>query len=172
MGDAGSQSVGAPRAGPGRAWTGAFGCGRLGGIMSGSLGRDGDEGVSPVGRRPAQNLRPWRPGQSGNPRGRSPVIAEVQALARQHTVTAVETLVHIMLRGKSESARAAAASTILDRGWGRAPLTVTGPDGERVLPRPEDLVRLSDIQLARVIAVVTEVLDDGAESGEPRALPP
>jgi hypothetical protein len=114
----------------------------------------------------------WVKGVSGNPGGRPRAIHRVQDLAREYTEVSILALVHIVERGKSESARVAAASALLDRGWGRAPLTVTGPDGERLLPSPGDLVRLSDIQLARVIAVVTEVLDDGAEGGEPRALPP
>jgi Family of unknown function (DUF5681) len=81
-----------------RVWevTGASGCGRLGGIMSGGL-------------------TPWRKGQSGNPRGRPRVMAEVQELARQHTADAIEALVTILRRGKSESARVAAASVVLER---------------------------------------------------------
>jgi len=38
-------------------------------------------------------------------------------LARQHSDTAVNTLVHIAENGKQESARVAAASAPLDRGW-------------------------------------------------------
>src|SRR5262245_1247502 len=50
--------------------------------------------------------------------------AEVKALAREHTVGAIETLVKVHKNPKSPpAARVAAASEILNRGWGRAPST-------------------------------------------------
>lgn len=57
---------------------------------------------------------------SGNPSGRSPVIQHVRDLARVHTVEAVGVLVEIM-RDKYQPApaRVAAASQILDRGYGK-----------------------------------------------------
>jgi hypothetical protein len=45
------------------------------------------------------NLKPFRNGQSGNPGGRPKEVAEVKALARTHTITAIETLVKIAARG-------------------------------------------------------------------------
>ena len=39
------------------------------------------------------NLKPFKKGQSGNPGGRPKEIAEVKALARAHTITAINTLV-------------------------------------------------------------------------------
>jgi HEAT repeat protein len=52
--------------------------------------------------------------------GRPKTLAEVRELARTHTVEAIETLAQIM-RDPNENARArvAAASAILDRGWGK-----------------------------------------------------
>jgi hypothetical protein len=51
-----------------------------------------------------------------------------------------------MRRGKSESARVAAACAVLDRAWGKPPqaLEHTGPEGERLIPHPDDLVQLPD----------------------------
>jgi hypothetical protein len=63
-------------------------------------------------------------GQSGNPGGRPKQVKEVMQLAREKTMLAVQTLVEIAQRGKSESARVAAASALLDRGFGRAPQAV------------------------------------------------
>lgn len=69
------------------------------------------------------NLKPWRPGQSGNPRGRPAVPPEVRELARAHTVTAVNTLVAVMTDEKATAAaRVSAANALLDRAHGR-PLT-------------------------------------------------
>src|SRR5687768_2107957 len=79
--------------------------------------------------------RPFKPGQSGNPGGRPklpPEIVELRALARQHTPAAVTAIIAVMGDQKAPaSARVAAASEILDRGWGRAPATLehSGPSG-------------------------------------------
>ena len=73
------------------------------------------------GRHPNSmaNLRKWKPGESGNPKGMDPGIAHVRELARQFTPEAIETLVEI--RGdpkQSGSARVVAANALLDRAWG------------------------------------------------------
>ena len=61
----------------------------------------------------------WKPGQSGNPGGRPKEVAEVKALARQHCEEAIQTLVTLMQSAKVERTRLAAASELLDRGYGR-----------------------------------------------------
>lgn len=75
-------------------------------------------------------------GQSGNPGGRPKArlddgrtLAEV---AREHTVEAVKALVDVVQSEQSsDSAKVAAATAILDRGWGRPTqaLEHTGKDG-------------------------------------------
>jgi hypothetical protein len=68
------------------------------------------------------NLRPFQPGQSGNPRGRPKRDYDVAELARQHTAEAIETLAEVMRdRDSPPSARVSAAVAMLDRGYGRAP---------------------------------------------------
>ena len=67
----------------------------------------------------------WKPGQSGNPTGRPAVVKEVRDLARQYTREAVLTLVSVMRdRGQPGAARVAAASQILDRGYGKPAQTI------------------------------------------------
>ena len=47
-------------------------------------------------QRRLANLRPFKPGQSGNPGGRSKAQIDVRNLAREHTKEAIETLVLVM----------------------------------------------------------------------------
>jgi hypothetical protein len=68
---------------------------------------------------------PFLKGQSGNPGGRPkaslPDGRTLSEVAREHTSEAVATLAAVMRDlGSPQSARIAAASTLLDRGWGRA----------------------------------------------------
>ncbi len=62
----------------------------------------------------------WKKGESGNPGGRPAGYGDLRELARTHTETAVATLVEIMHdKDAAPSARATAATGLLDRGWGR-----------------------------------------------------
>jgi len=67
----------------------------------------------------------FKPGQSGNPSGLpknydKKVIADVKALAKEHTADAVQTLVEVMRSQKAPpAARVSAATALLDRGFGR-----------------------------------------------------
>jgi hypothetical protein len=70
--------------------------------------------------------RPFEPGKSGNPGGRPRILANVQEAARQYTEEAMETLATIMRDAKAPPAtRVAAANCLLDRGWGRAPASLS-----------------------------------------------
>jgi hypothetical protein len=77
-------------------------------------------------------LRPWKPGQSGNPNGRPKEAFHVRDLARGHTEEAITTLVTIMRSSKQDKARAQAAQALLDRGWGKPiqEMWHEGPAGE------------------------------------------
>ena len=66
-------------------------------------------------------------GQSGNPGGRPKSLVDMQALARSHTEAAIEALV---LALNEKASRVAAASVLLDRGWGKAATILeSGPGG-------------------------------------------
>ena len=70
---------------------------------------------------------PYKPGQSGNPRGRPKWAKDgldVRDLARKHTDFAMGVLVDVATNGKHENARVAAAQALLDRGWGKPPQSV------------------------------------------------
>lgn len=72
----------------------------------------------------------WPLGQSGNPRGRPPVLASVRALASAYTVDALEALSEVALdAGAPPAARVAAARELLDRAHGRAVLGQSMPRG-------------------------------------------
>ncbi len=75
----------------------------------------------------------FAPGQSGNPGGRPKTVRDVIALSREHTATAIETLIDVAVNGKSEMARVRAAEAILNRAHGVPVLTtdmnaLTGDD--------------------------------------------
>jgi len=55
---------------------------------------------------------------------------DLRSLARSWTNQALQTLAGIAREGKNESARVAAAIALLDRGWGRAPQSHTGENGD------------------------------------------
>lgn len=71
-------------------------------------------------------------GVSGNPGGRPKTIEEIRDLARSYTAEAMHSLLRIATSGKSESAVVAASNAILDRGWGKAPVTF-GDDDRKIL---------------------------------------
>jgi hypothetical protein len=96
-----------------------------------------------IPRRPAPRTA-WKPGQSGNPGGRPRELADVKALAREHTTEAIATLVDLMRTGKTDSARAAAASELLSRAWGKPSLPLLHENG------PPQLI-LTDEQHASLI---------------------
>jgi hypothetical protein len=58
---------------------------------------------------------------------------DIRSLARSHTKLAIKTLAGVAKDGKNENARVSAAIALLDRGWGKAPQTITGIDGEGAL---------------------------------------
>jgi Family of unknown function (DUF5681) len=88
-------------------------------------GNGGDGKYQPV----PPTVHRWKPGQSGNPKGRGGT-SEVKVLAREHTAEAVQTLVKAMRTGHSEKVRVAAAIALLDRGWDRPVVTVQRTDFE------------------------------------------
>ena len=79
------------------------------------------------------------------------MLGEVQDLARQHTVEAIETLAAIMRdKNAPPAARALASNSILDRGYGRPPQTVNA----NVASRP--VREMSDAELLAIAAAEPE----------------
>lgn len=60
----------------------------------------------------------------------------VSELAKQFAKQALDALVFVATQGESESARVAAANSLLDRGFGKAPqsMELTGKDGKDLQP--------------------------------------
>ena len=57
-------------------------------------------------------------------------VADIRSKARAHTDMAINTLVGVCrARGAPPGARVAAASELLDRGWGRSAQVHSAPDG-------------------------------------------
>jgi hypothetical protein len=95
----------------------------------------------------------FRPGQSGNPGGRPKGERSVREIAQQHTTAAMETLVHVMRTGKN-SERVQAATTLLDRGWGK-------PNQSIEMTRPQ----LSLVDLLASLNTSSAV-NGGSEAGD------
>lgn len=69
----------------------------------------------------ASNLRPWKPGQSGNPAGRPKGIAAV-VKERVEPGTLVDILLEVATDSRAKPGeRIAAVRELTDRGWGKAP---------------------------------------------------
>lgn len=108
----------------------------------------------------------FQPGQSGNPRGRKPVaekgnerrvlLADVKQLAKEASQDAINTLVEIMRdKAAPPAARASAANSILDRGWGKPQQIIEAT--------VNTFERMTDAEL---VAFITSTADsDGAGEG-------
>jgi hypothetical protein len=71
-----------------------------------------------------------RPGAGRKPGKVSKAKRELSDMAKEHAPEALKTLRDIMRNDQEPAAaRVSAANTILDRGHGKAPQALTGPDG-------------------------------------------
>ena len=94
----------------------------------------------------------WKKGHSGNPGGRPREVAEVKALARQHCEEAIRSIVELMHTAKHERTRLAAASELLDRGFGRpamaldlgGPIQIFGYSAHRLAELSDEELRQLD----------------------------
>jgi hypothetical protein len=120
----------------------------------------------------------FRPGQSGNPKGRRPgpeppppAISPrtLRELARGYTRECVETLATIMQTAPRTADRIEAASILLSRGWG-LPTQPISAEGE-VLIAVSEITKASDTLTAKLTTLAASVSrDDGPAPPRP-ALP-
>lgn len=91
-----------------------------------------------TGRRKA-NRTSFRPGRSGNPSGRPKLSPELKAeesklieACREKTLSALTVIEQLMYQADRDSVKLAAASFIIERGWGKAvqPTELSGKDGQ------------------------------------------
>lgn len=94
----------------------------------------------------------WKPGQSGNPKGRPKHPDDLPAICREYTREAVEKLVEIM-RSDDTGKALNAVNQLLDRGWGR-PITPIVSD------QPVESLSLLHLIAARRVA---EALEDAVQ---------
>jgi hypothetical protein len=76
--------------------------------------------------------RPWVKGQSGNPAGRKPVLAEIRQKYLDNVdglLAAILLSAHSSLKSGKTAAGVAAAHEFLDRITGKAPQPIVGEDG-------------------------------------------
>jgi hypothetical protein len=88
---------------------------------------------------------------------------EIRSLARQHTDLAIRTLVQVAASKKApESSRVAAASALLDRGWGK-PKQEVEINQEVSISLADSLAKIAQLE-HRQILDITPIDDDGALS--------
>ena len=97
----------------------------------------------------------WRPGQSGNPKGRPSIKGEVETLARTYTVEALETLANLMRNGASDNVCMAAASALLNRVWSLRRQAIDGSLAIAPAP-PKPIERMSLAELEAELAMLDE----------------
>ena len=104
----------------------------------------------------------WKPGQSGNPKGRPRSPYDLPAMCREHTPEAVAKLVEIM-RSDDHGKALNAIQQLLDRGWGR-PVTPIVDETEGTS------LTLLHLIAARRVAETLQAASEGQstnESGDP-----
>jgi hypothetical protein len=86
-------------------------------------------------------------------------MAEVRGLARSYTAIAIEKLAHLVQHAKSEQACIAAASALLDRGWGKPTQPIAGDDDMPAIGISGTAVAaLTTEERAGLVAAITESL--------------
>ena len=104
-------------------------------------------------------LRPFQPGQSGNPSGTSGRYGEVVRMAREASPEVMRALIGIALDPDEDSrARIVAGQEILGRAFGRIKAEVTTGEAQ---PVPLDASKLSDRELEILEKIALGARPDG-----------
>lgn len=116
------------------------------------------DAIDAVRARRLANLKPWRPGVSGNPRGDSKAASSARQLARQYGPEAIARIVNLM-RGKNRRLALDAAKELLARAYGRpvqpqSLIDEEGNDRELLTPPPTEA---SELEVARRIAFLLDL---------------
>ena len=102
---------------------------------------------------PAFTERMWKPGQSGNPAGRSGLFLEMQRRAREATPELIGYLLEIARDGSEDARnRIVAIQIMLERGWGKVQAEYD-PAQEKV-PMVVDPSRLTPEQRESIVAAL------------------
>ncbi len=100
-------------------------------------------------------LRPWQPGQSGNPEGMNKARREAHRLAKQAAPEAMAVLIERMADPTEDSrVRTVAANAVLDRALGKARETPPDDDADK---DDVDLSHLSNDEIAKLRAALDTV---------------
>ena len=113
-----------------------------------------------------RNLRPFQPGQSGNPGGRPKVYQAVSEYIRQlagpDAKCYVDKLHQIAVDPHRDTrSRINALEILLDRGYGRAPQEIQLSGSVAALD-PARLVRLTDAELEQAADLVSKLVGEDA----------
>lgn len=100
--------------------------------------------TTPVELIEAGKATRFKPGQSGNPDGRSKKAQDIEWLARKSAVDAIEKLTKLM-KSDDERVALAAAQAILDRGVGKPKQTIANE-----VTRKRDVTDIDDAELAAI----------------------
>lgn len=75
--------------------------------------------------------RPWAKGQSGNPKGRTPVLADIKQkfLANGNVEAVIKSLFVTAIEKRGTAVGVAASKEFLDRTVGKAPQPIVGEEG-------------------------------------------
>jgi hypothetical protein len=113
--------------------------------------RDAERAASGNSGGTVANLRPWKPGQSGNPAGRPKGIAAT-VKERVQPEELVDILLEVARDPKAKpSERVAAVDKLADRGWGKAPAfaAIEGSDPLELGAIAQEIQSIADELAAR-----------------------
>lgn len=113
-----------------------------------------------------ERLAPYqfKPGQSGNPKGRPKIPPHVRDLARAYTEDAVQVLANVMMTSDDDGARVKAAIAILDRAWGKPnPNGMPHYRNPTVIESELEKSTLDElVERSKKITTVLELMNDGS----------
>ena len=124
----------------------------------------------PIKKKPGR----WKKGETGNPGGRprtNPGTRHMLAAAPNVVRVYLEAMKAMTSDGKPDhDTRIKGADRIADRIWGKTPVPLCGPDGERLFAGGEALLALLE-KLATPLAVASGAIDAEPIEGEADPLP-